>query len=364
MTDVARPESLETATVDIFALDSYDDSQLDDLPFGVICLDESGTIVRYNLAEARLARLDRNRVLGKDFFRRIAPCTAVPDFEGRFRAFVGGRDDRLVFPFTFDFAFGAQHVTIEVVRATRPFRYYICVNRVRFLPARPEFARVAAPRQAELTPDEGAAGVRRDHAEQRVVELSAANLRGLRLAWDRVAPQGWSLFSSEWGFRWGRLAVIDVETEIIEQRDASLRDLPLDDALEVIGGYLRRQGWGVVDIDASSAAATARGAAVIYLEHSALAECAGGSTMPRCQLIAGVLRAMLSHVSQRMLAVTEVCCVAQGAPRCEMLAVAHSRRALLEAAATGASSAREALQRLDPSSAGAPRAGDVLARLF
>ena len=357
-------EAADLASVDIFTLDASDDTQLDELSFGVICLDDRGTILRYNLAEARLARLDRSRVLGQDFFRKIAPCTATPQFEGRFRAFLGGGEARTVFPYTFDFQFGAQDVTVELVRGATPGRTYLCINRVRFAAARPAFSAVAAPRQPELTPGDAALGIRRDHAEQRVVQLSAATLRGLRLAWDRVAPQGWSLFSYEWGFRWGRLAVIDLETELIEQSEQTLRDLPVEEALGAIAAYVSRQGWGVVEVDVSSAAAVAHGVAIIQLERSALAECAGASAMPRCQLLAGLMRAMLSHLSQRMLTVTEVCCTAAGAPRCEMVAIAHGRRAALEAAAETAGSAREALSRLVRGTQEVPRAGDVLARLF
>ena len=100
---------------DAFALDGHDDAQLDDLPFGVICLDARGTILRYNLAEARLARLDRSQVLGRDFFRQIAPCTATQGFEGRFRSFVAGQEPRVAFPYIFDFKFGAQEVHVELV---------------------------------------------------------------------------------------------------------------------------------------------------------------------------------------------------------------------------------------------------------
>ena len=82
------------------------------MPFGVICLDAAGTIVRYNLAEARLARLDRAEVLGRHFFLEVAPCTNVPAFEGRVRAFQGSHEGRLAeaFSFLFDFQFGAQEV--------------------------------------------------------------------------------------------------------------------------------------------------------------------------------------------------------------------------------------------------------------
>ena len=65
-----------------------------------------------------------------------------------------------------------------------------------------------------------------------------------------------------------------------------------------------------------------------------------------------------------MLAVREVRCVAQGAPRCELLAVAHVRRAQLDAAIAGAADVRAALARLDGAAGPALRAGDVLARLF
>lgn len=360
------PSTLDDASVDVFALDSYDDAQLDDLRFGVICLDAAGTIHRYNLAEARLARLDRSRVLGGDFFRKVAPCTATPEFEGRFRTFLQSQESRLVFPFVFDFKFGAQDVTVELVRAQTPGRIYLCINRLGFGPARPAFNAVAAPRQAELVPDENAFGVQRDAAAQRQVTMPAAALRALRMTWDRIAPKGWALFALEWGFRWGRLAVIDLETQMLERDGRSLRDLPLEDALAVICRHVEREGWGRLTIDVTSAAATSRGAALILLERSALAESAGASDLPRCQMIAGLVRAMLGHVAQRPLAVSEVCCSAQGAPRCEMIAVAHSRRARLEAAAATAprQDARTALSLLDGVGGPAPRAGDVLARLF
>ncbi|HET9622944.1 MAG TPA: V4R domain-containing protein [Kofleriaceae bacterium] len=349
---------------DVFALDAYDDARLDDLRFGVICLDERGTVLRYNLAEARLARLDRTRVIGRNFFRTIAPCTATADFEGRFRSFIIGREPRVSFPYVFDFKFGAQDVTVEMVRASTAGRFYLCINRLAYHAARPAFERVAAPRQAELAPDEQASGVQRDDNAQRVVVLPATALRALRLTWDRVAPQGWSLFAAEWGLRWGRLMVMDLETALMERFDHGLRELPIDDALETICKHIQQDGWGQVSIDCTSPAATSRGAAVITIERSAIGEASGASEMPRCQLIAGLLRALLGHVSQRLLAIREVRCVAQGAPRCELLAVAQARRAKLEAAVEGAGDVRAALTRLDGAGGAALRAGDVLARLF
>jgi photoactive yellow protein len=358
------PLGLGDANVDLADLDRYDDAQLDEVPFGVVCLDASGTILRYNLAEARLARLDRSKVLGRGFFKEIAPCTATPEFLGRFTAFVRGGEPRLSFPYVFDFKFGAQEVDVELVRAPTPGRFYLCINRLRFRPPRPAFAPVAAPRQADLVPGEDALGIRRDDGEQRVVVLPVAALRALRLTWDKIAPQGWSLFAAEWGLRWGRLAAIDLDAELLERRDRRLADLPLDEAMALVSAYLEQDGWGQVRIDVSSAAAVARGVAVITLERSALAEAAGASAEPRCQLLGGVVRALLAHASGRPLAMREVRCVAQGHARCELVAVAHHRREALDAAIATGGDLRAVLDAVGGAGPEAVRAGDVLARLF
>ena len=104
-------------TADPLEIDRLDDGELDELPFGVICIDRDGTILRYNLAEARLARLDRTTVIGRGFFDEVAPCTDTPAFRGRFDRFAAG-DGAAVqsFRYLFDFKFGAQQVRIEMVR--------------------------------------------------------------------------------------------------------------------------------------------------------------------------------------------------------------------------------------------------------
>ena len=104
----------------------------------------------------------RSKVLGRHFFREIAPCTATPEFKGSFVEFTTGAAPRVGFPYVFDFKFGAQEVEVELARASDPHRFYVCINRLKFRPPRPAFADVAAPRQAELVPGEEALGIRRD----------------------------------------------------------------------------------------------------------------------------------------------------------------------------------------------------------
>lgn len=50
---------------------------LDALPIGVVVIDTSGRVVRYNLHEQRLAQRSAASVLGRHFFREVAPCTAA-----------------------------------------------------------------------------------------------------------------------------------------------------------------------------------------------------------------------------------------------------------------------------------------------
>lgn len=66
------------------------EKQLDDMAFGAIKLDGNGTILQYNAAEGDITVRDPKQVIGKNFFRDVAPCTDNPDFRGRFDAGGGG----------------------------------------------------------------------------------------------------------------------------------------------------------------------------------------------------------------------------------------------------------------------------------
>jgi photoactive yellow protein len=77
---------------------------LDAIPIGIIVLDEQGKVVRYNLHEQRLAHRSTESVMGRHFFREVAPCTAssdlVPAFE-RYAAHGGPLSVDLSFQFRF-----------------------------------------------------------------------------------------------------------------------------------------------------------------------------------------------------------------------------------------------------------------------
>lgn len=53
-------------------LDHLDDTALDALPFGVVCLSPAGVVERFNRAEAERTGIQRWRALGRDYFRDVA----------------------------------------------------------------------------------------------------------------------------------------------------------------------------------------------------------------------------------------------------------------------------------------------------
>jgi chemotaxis family two-component system sensor kinase Cph1 len=88
----------------------------DALPFGAIQLAGDGTIIAYNRSESALSGLAPEAVIGKNFFRDVAPCTSVKEFGGQFEALrAKGENGRAKMRFVFKFARGAKLVEIVMV---------------------------------------------------------------------------------------------------------------------------------------------------------------------------------------------------------------------------------------------------------
>jgi photoactive yellow protein len=335
-------------------VDALDDSELDRAPFGIICVDREGTILRYNLYESRLARLDRNQVLGRGFFEEIARCTRTDAFEGRFRRFVEGtlplEEQR--FEYVFDFAFGAQQVVVELHRAPEGERYYFFINRRSVRGPRPEAREIAAS-QASLAPDEARAGVQRDGFERRFVEAPVTLFTALRATFAKFAPEAWTLFAYEWGLQWGRRAAIELEADSLEAANCALEDLTMVDASKRIADYTQQRGWGAVHFSFDGAK---EGVLSIQVERSVLAESASqpwlrerGARSGACWLLSGFFAGTISHLASRRVAVREVSCQANGAPCCSFVLVAADRIGALERAidegASDVNAVREVLRR-------------------
>jgi len=106
--------------------------QLDELPLGAVVIDRNGTISAYNSYEAEMARLDAKRVIGRNFFRDIAPCTAVKEFEGRMRDFMRSKEHvSESFDYFFPFAHAPVDVTITFLKMPDRKSILIAIERSR-----------------------------------------------------------------------------------------------------------------------------------------------------------------------------------------------------------------------------------------
>ena len=103
---------------------------LDALPFGVIVVDRSGTILEYNEYEQQLVGPQPD-VIGKNFFEDVAPWAAVKAFEGRWDAFIASNHTSIV-PFDFELPTptGPVQVTVMFVRVAIDDQHAtICIAR-------------------------------------------------------------------------------------------------------------------------------------------------------------------------------------------------------------------------------------------
>lgn len=109
-------------------LDDLDDHALDALPFGVVCLDPSLTVVRMNRAESEASGIQRWRAIGRPFFRDVAPGPTNEKLAEAIAAFkTGGSSSPITH--TFPRRRGADTATIELMRGKTGDRVYLCIKR-------------------------------------------------------------------------------------------------------------------------------------------------------------------------------------------------------------------------------------------
>ena len=90
------------------------EKDLDALPFGAIRLDGDGKVLKYNQTESDLTGRKKEKVIGRNFFTEVAPCTNVQSFAGRFREGFARRDMHEIFPYRFDFQMAPREVTVTL----------------------------------------------------------------------------------------------------------------------------------------------------------------------------------------------------------------------------------------------------------
>lgn len=115
------PECQQVST----GIPGLSNEQLDLLPFGIIELNEDGTVVAFNTAEERLSRKSKAEVIGRNFFSDVAPCADVQDYHGRFKKFLRGTTLSEKFNYTYYFDSSTLDVEITFLKVNRQLAFVL-----------------------------------------------------------------------------------------------------------------------------------------------------------------------------------------------------------------------------------------------
>ena len=288
--------------------------EIDALPFGYIALAPDGTVRKYNRYEADLARKDPAQVLGKNFFREVAPCTQVQEFEGRFREFAAGRTPEPTLSFDFEFAFrhGTQKVRIGFVRSPLEQEVIVTVNRVRDL---------RLPLRADLRHEPGQ-GLLFDAAGAPVVAAGTDFWLALGRAAEGLPEAEQRRFLHRLGHEWGVARALRVESFVQREHARTLREVELQVALESLSGALGVLGLGRFDVHLQY---RTRGVLLVHHHHSPFAACYNEQEGERCTVLAGIHAGFLSYLSGRGLVAREIACSQGGGQPCRFVVGTEAR---------------------------------------
>ncbi len=123
-------EIIKFASDDVANLLAQDPSRLDGLPFGAILIDREGVVTKYNKAESFMSGRLPEDVLGKNFFKDIAPCTKGAQFEERFNAGLASGAVNTVFEYAFTFEQKPTKVRVHMKTCSRDEGIWVFVKRL------------------------------------------------------------------------------------------------------------------------------------------------------------------------------------------------------------------------------------------
>lgn len=106
-------------------LENMSADELDALPFGVIRMESGGIVQNYNLFESELAGLNRDQVIGKDFFVQVAPCTNNFMVREKYTEMDSSLDETI--PYVFTYKMTPTKVSLRLL-GTKDATWYLLVE--------------------------------------------------------------------------------------------------------------------------------------------------------------------------------------------------------------------------------------------
>jgi photoactive yellow protein len=103
-------------------------TQIEQLTFGAIQLDRTGTIVQYNAIEGAITSGSPAQVIGKNFFEEVAPFANTPDFKGAFESVVKDRSSVMI-EYIIDYPLTPTTVNVHMKPALVGGNFWIVVKR-------------------------------------------------------------------------------------------------------------------------------------------------------------------------------------------------------------------------------------------
>lgn len=303
-------------------------AEIDSLPFGYIAMKPDGTIVQYNRYEAQLARTDPADAIGKNFFRDVAPCTQVQDFEGRFREFAQDENSgpSLTFDFVFKFRHGLQNVRIGLVKGAIEGTIIVTVNRF-------QNQRASLEPGAELDAETGrltnAAGARVVQADQDV-------WRAVNSVLEEISQISEGSAANRVGLQWGMGQALKVERAAQTERGQVLREMEFREVCALLSRSLAAIGLGRFEVDVRH---RQQGVLVVDHLHSPFVEFFSEREAGSCDLLAGMYGGIFSYLSGRKLQGRELSCSQQPDAPCRFAVGTAERLAHLLEAADGSADA-------------------------
>lgn len=88
------------------------------LPFGLLELDATGTVIRYSPAAEQNSEMQARDVIGRNFFKELVPVGQVSDFQSRFQVFMANGESIQRFTSSFPSDQGQVKVQILLARIT------------------------------------------------------------------------------------------------------------------------------------------------------------------------------------------------------------------------------------------------------
>jgi photoactive yellow protein len=99
--------------------------RIDELDFGLIAMDRRGQVLGYNACESRRAGIARERVIGRNFFVDIGPCTNNYMVAERFHS---GEDLDEEMDYVFTLRMAPTPVTLRLLAYKGSTRQYLAVR--------------------------------------------------------------------------------------------------------------------------------------------------------------------------------------------------------------------------------------------